>query len=120
MIILSDAFADIPVPAAGAMRLHLFRPAKPECQTWNLQLSNYWMQSLDYRFFTVCVNKHTAHYEPDGSVKIVIAAHDPGPKYPNWLNTLHHGQGGMLGRYVGAKVFPKEMKSKVMKLSELE
>ena len=92
----------------------------PECQTWNLQLSNYWMQSLDYRFFTVCVNKHTAHYEPDGSVKIVIAAHDPGPKYPNWLNTLHHGEGGMLGRYVGAKVFPKEMKSRVMKLSELE
>jgi Protein of unknown function (DUF1214) len=92
----------------------------PDCQTWNLQLSNYWMQSLDYRYFKVCVNKHTAHYEPDGSVKIVIAARDPGPKYPNWLNTLHHGEGGMLGRYVGAKVFPKEMKSKVVKLSELK
>ncbi len=91
----------------------------PECQTWNLQLSNYWMQSLDYRYFKVCVNKFTAHYEPDGSVKIVIAAHDPGPKYPNWLNTLGHGEGGMLGRYVGAKVFPKEMPARVVKLREL-
>ena len=25
----------------------------PECQTWNLQLSNAWMESLDYRFFRV-------------------------------------------------------------------
>jgi len=91
----------------------------PDCQTWNLQLSNYWMQSLDYRYFKVCVNKFTAHYEPDGSVKIVIAAHDPGPKFPNWLNTLGHGEGGMLGRYVGAKVFPKEMPAKVVKLGEL-
>jgi len=33
---------------------------------------------------------------------------------------LGHGEGGMLGRYVGAKVFPPEMKSKVVKLSELE
>ena len=91
----------------------------PDCQTWNLQLSNYWMQSLDYRYFKVCVNKFTAHYEPDGSVKIVIAAHDPGPKFPNWLNTRGHGEGGMLGRYVGAKVFPKEMPAKVVKLGEL-
>jgi hypothetical protein len=91
----------------------------PDCQTWNLQLSNYWMQSLDYRFFTVCVNKHTAHYEPDGSVVIVIAGRDPGPNYKNWLNTLGHHEGGMLGRYVGATVFPKEMPCRVMKLAEL-
>jgi hypothetical protein len=91
----------------------------PECQTWNLQLSNYWMQSLEYRFFKVCVNKHTAHYEPDGSVIIVIAARDPGPKYKNWLNTLGHHEGGMLGRLVGAKRFWPEMPAKVVKLSEL-
>lgn len=91
----------------------------PECQTWNLQLSNYWMQSLDYRFFTVCVNKHTAHYEPDGSVIIVIAGKDPGPKYKNWLNTLGHHDGGMLGRLVGAKRFWPEMPAKVVKLADL-
>ena len=45
----------------------------PDCQTWNLQLSNYWMQSLDYRYFQISVNKFVAEYEPDGSVIIVIA-----------------------------------------------
>jgi len=39
----------------------------PECQTWNLQLSNYWMESLEHRFFDISVNKFTARYEEDGS-----------------------------------------------------
>ena len=91
----------------------------PECQTWNLQVSDYWMESLDFRFFRVSVNKFTAHYEPDGSVKIVIAHQDPGPKYPNWLTTLGHDQGGMLGRLVGAKTFLPEFPAKVVKLAEL-
>ncbi len=34
----------------------------PECETWNFQLSNYWMQSLDYRNHPISVNKFTAHY----------------------------------------------------------
>ena len=82
-------------------------------------MSNYWMQSLDYRYFKINVNKFTAHYEPDGSVIILIAGRDPGPKYKNWLNTLGHGEGGMLGRYVGAKSFPKEMKCEKVKLADL-
>ena len=91
----------------------------PECQTWNLQLSNAWMESLDYRFFRVCVNRFTAHYEPDGSVRIVIAHADPGPRHPNWLDTCGHDQGGMLGRFVGAKHPPKEMPVELVKLAEL-
>jgi hypothetical protein len=91
----------------------------PECATWNLQLSNYWMESLEFRFFQISVNKFTAHYEDDGSVVIVVAHQDPGPKYPNWLNTLGHDQGGMLGRYVGADAQPAEMPAKVVKFSEL-
>jgi hypothetical protein len=91
----------------------------PECHTWNLQLSNYWMQSLDYRFFQTWINKFTAKYQPDGSVEIVIAHQDPGPKYPNWLNTLGHDQGGMNGRYVGAESPPKELWARVVKFSDL-
>jgi hypothetical protein len=77
------------------------------------------MQSLDYRYFQISVNKYTAHYEPDGSVIIIIAGRDPGPKYKNWLNTLGHREGGNLGRYVGAKVFPPEMKCTLVKLADL-
>jgi hypothetical protein len=91
----------------------------PECQTWNLQLSNSAMQSLDFRFFRICVNKHTARYEPDGSVNIIIAHQDPGPRYPNWLDTCGHDQGGMLGRYVGATRPPREMPTRLVKLQDL-
>lgn len=91
----------------------------PDCQTWNFQLSNAWMESLDYRFFNVCINKHTAYYEPDGSVKIVVANRDPGEKYPNWLNTCDHFEGGMLGRLVKAQRFLPEFPARVYPLAEL-
>ena len=91
----------------------------PACETWNLQVSNHWMQSLDYRFFKVCVNKFNAHYEPDGRVNIVLAHEDPGPRYPNWLNTLGHATGGMLGRYVKSVNPPKAMKCRLVKFAEL-
>ncbi len=91
----------------------------PECQTWNFQLSNAWMESLDFRFFPVSVNKHTAHYEADGSVNIVVANRNPGKAYPNWLHTCDHFEGGMLGRLVKSKLFPAEFPARVVKLSEL-
>ncbi len=43
-------------------------PEIPECQTWNFQLDNWWMESLDYRHHTTHVNTHTAHYDPAGRV----------------------------------------------------
>ncbi|MEZ4281882.1 MAG: DUF1214 domain-containing protein [Myxococcota bacterium] len=95
-------------------------PFLPECQTWNLQLSNFWMESLDHRFFNVWTNKFMARHEPDGSVKILIAHADPGPAHPNWLNTLGHDQGGMLGRIVGAAgPCPKEWETQVVKFADV-
>lgn len=91
----------------------------PECQTWNLQISNYWMQSLDYRFFPISVNKFTAEYAPDGSVEVVIAHRDPGPRYPNWLDTCGHDQGGMIGRYIGAKNPPRALEAEVVPFASL-
>jgi len=91
----------------------------PECETWNLQLSDYWMECLEFRFFQISVNKFTARYEDDGSVYIVLAASDPGSRYGNWLNTLGHDQGGMLGRYVGSTNPPKEMTSRIVPLASL-
>lgn len=91
----------------------------PPCNTWNMQLSNYWMESLDWRFFDICTNKETAHYEEDGSVTIVVAHQDPGSKYPNWLNTCGHDQGGMLARYIGSTNPPDKLGAEVVKFSEL-
>jgi hypothetical protein len=69
----------------------------PDCDSWNFQLNNYWMESLDYRFFTITVNKSSAVYNPDGSVQVIVAHHDP--HLPNWMNTCHHSEGTMLWRW---------------------
>ena len=90
----------------------------PDCTTWNLQLSDYWMQSLDYRHHRIHVNKHSAHYEDDGGVRIVIAHRDPGPSWPNWLTTQGHREGGMLFRWVQADEHPP-LETRVVHFAEL-
>ncbi|MCE7882720.1 MAG: DUF1214 domain-containing protein [Actinobacteria bacterium ATB1] len=88
----------------------------PECDFWNIQLANYWMESLDYRYYKVHLNKGTAEYNPDGSVRIVIAATDPGVS--NWLDTCGHDHGTMCVRWIGATEHP-DPKVTVVRLDEL-
>jgi hypothetical protein len=76
-------------------------PRIPECRFWNLQVNNYWMESLDYRFHRIHLNQHTARRAADGSVTIVLAHRDPG--HPNWLETAGHDNGTLCLRWVGAK-----------------
>lgn len=76
----------------------------PECQTWNFQLDNWWMESLDYRFHRIHVNKHTAKYEDDGGVRIVVSHTDPG--VPNWVETAGHEMGTMCWRWIDAEHHP--------------
>jgi len=73
----------------------------PECDSWNFQLNNYWMESLDYRYFTICINKASAVYEKDGRVKVIVAHTDPG--HPNWINTCGHTEGTMCWRWYRLK-----------------
>ena len=49
----------------------------PECEHWNFQLNNYWMESLDYQHFTIHINKHFATYQADQSVRLIVTHHDP-------------------------------------------
>lgn len=73
----------------------------PECDYWNLQINNYWMESLDYRYFNICINKHAAVRNADGSVTLVLAHADPA--LPNWLETAGHAMGTMCLRWIGSK-----------------
>ncbi|WP_419853721.1 DUF1214 domain-containing protein [Candidatus Poriferisodalis sp.] len=88
----------------------------PECEHWNFQLNNYWMESLDYRHFTVHTNMHLARYEDDGSVRLVVAHDDPG--LPNWLQTAGHTFGTMCFRWVRANEHPQPA-CRVVKLASL-
>ena len=75
----------------------LIEVTPPACESWNFQLNNYWMESLDYRYFTICINKHTAVYRSDGSVQVVVSHSDPG--IPNWIHTCGHSEGTMCWRW---------------------
>jgi len=76
----------------------------PRCEHWNFQLNNYWMESLDYRYHTISLNKHSAARRPDGSVRLVVAHRDPGVE--NWITTAGHDQGTMCFRWVRADAHP--------------
>lgn len=106
-----------------ALLIHFMPPQV--CQAWNFQLSNYWMESLDYRYHRICVNDHGAVREPDGSVRIVVS-HEPidtqdrggSWQHPNNLSTAGHSNGAMLLRYVGATDHP-QVHTRVMPLAEV-
>lgn len=83
----------------------VIRATPPECEYWNFQVNNYWIESLDYRFHKIDLNHTQAHYEPDGSFRLVIAHSDPG--VPNWLQTAGHTHGTMGLRWVNARHHPK-------------
>jgi hypothetical protein len=85
----------------------------PDCEYWNFQLNNWWMESLDYRYHRVTVNKHTARLNPDGTLTIVVAARDPG--FGNWIETAGHRSGTALLRWAGASAHPQP-RCRMMKL----
>lgn len=89
----------------------------PECEHRNVQVNNYWMESLDYRYHTIHTNKKLARYEDDGSVRLVVAHRDPG--LPNWLETAGHTSGTMCFRWIKASEHP-EPGTRVVNMSELE
>ena len=81
-----------------ALVVHI--PRIPDCDTWNLQVDNYWQESMDYRHYKSHLNKHTARPDPDGGVTVVIAHRDPG--HPNWLSTSGHRLGHFAMRWIRA------------------
>ena len=88
----------------------------PECEHWNFQLNNYWMESLDYRYHQIHTNKHLAQLEDDDSVRLIVAHENPG--LPNWLETAGHTSGTMCFRWVRTKEHPQP-RTRLVKLSSL-
>jgi len=89
----------------------------PECDHWNFQLNNHWMESLDYRYYQIHLNSGTAVTEPDGSIKVIVAHEDPG--HPNWIRTVGHNFGTMCFRWVQPEGEPPVPNTRVVKLADL-
>lgn len=88
----------------------------PKCDYWNFQLANYWLESLDYRYFAIHVNSHTARMRDDGSVRVVVSHENPG--VDNWLDPCGHPFGTMCWRWIGA-TDPPTPRTRVVKLEDL-
>jgi len=82
------------IEAAEALVVDLVPPS--DCPYWSLQLLDRWFQcSPDRR---TNLNDRQAAREADGTVRLVIAAADPG--HPNWIDTSGHRVGTMFFRWL--------------------
>jgi hypothetical protein len=71
----------------------------PRGRYWSVHLSNAWFESLDFASHpNASLNQSQAVREPDGSLRITVAARDPG--VPNWLDTAGHSEGYLLFRWL--------------------
>ena len=75
----------------------------PDCEGWNFQLNNIWMESLDYRHHNIHTNNGLAQLNHDGSVTLIIS---PTAQSGNWIDTAGHEKGTMLWRWTGATTHP--------------
>ncbi len=89
-----------------------FKPA--EVPYWGLDTTNYWFEPLSYLDHRSHYNNRTVRYEADGSVRIVIAARDPG--MPNWIDTRGHLEGPMIFRWSRTALPVPEIDAKLIRL----
>lgn len=75
----------------------------PDCEGWNFQINNIWMESLDYRHHSIHTNNGLAELNNDGTVTVIVSSK---PQDGNWINTASHSRGTMLWRWTGAKDHP--------------
>ena len=84
---------------------------------WGLDLTNYWFEPLSYEDHRSHVNNRTASFEPDGSVRIVIAEQRRGAS--NWIDLQGHREGMMLFRWSRSRDPLPAIASQVGKLADL-
>ena len=87
----------------------------PACDYWMFVLSNHWLETLDYTRHRITLNNHSAVLEPDGAVKIIVAARDPG--HPELARHRGHARGTIGVRWVGKGVAEVVPSASVVRLA---
>ncbi|MEZ4333040.1 MAG: hypothetical protein R3F35_14870 [Myxococcota bacterium] len=82
----------------------------PEAAYCSVALWNRFSQTVDPRVWRSTLNQQQAVREPDGSVKVVVAARDPG--HPNWLQTGGRRSGSLFWRFLLTQSPPGKIESK--------
>ena len=108
--------------AMGSFRLApdealVIEGTSPRCAFWNLCLWNPFMQTYDYRYERVTLYGGQTVHEPDGSLRIVVAARDPG--VPNWVSTADHPTRRIWFRWFLPEALPPRPQARVVRLGEL-
>jgi hypothetical protein len=89
----------------------------PACVFANIVLWNRYLQSFDYRYRRISLNRKQMQLEADGSYRIVIAARDPG--LPNWLSTEGRPSGTMFWRFLLPEGDIETPRTRVVALADL-
>ena len=89
----------------------------PDCEYWNFQLENFWMESLDYRHYPIHINDSSAIVKKDKSITITVS-HFP-INIENNLITEGRNNGAMLLRWIDAKNNPIP-EVKIKKIDSIE
>lgn len=90
--------------------------AAPQARYWNLHLGDVWWQVTDYANRQSSLNGRQVATDPDGRVRIVVSARDPG--VANWLDTAGIARGVALLRWYFTRDYP-EPAARVVRFDDL-
>ncbi|MCV7088553.1 DUF1214 domain-containing protein [Mycobacterium interjectum] len=99
-------------PVIGRWELHpgealIVEVQPPEGIYWSFSVGNPWWETIHYGRHQSSLNGHQAAVDPDGLVRMVLSAQDPG--VANWLDTAGHSNGPIILRCVRTKTAPTPM-----------
>lgn len=83
---------------------------------WSMMITNETYDTLDWYNNHACLNDSQAQVDPDGVLRVVLSAKDPG--VPNWLDTTGHRRGLVQGRWMECDT-PAVPKATKLPLSEV-
>ena len=73
--------------------------ALPDARLWSVQwLTDPWYENPDLANRSTSINGRHAHVGPDGVVRVVVSAADPG--VPNWLDVGGYSRGVLMMRWI--------------------
>ncbi len=76
----------------------------PSCRAFSLSLTDACFSTIDWMNAQSSLNRSQAVVDPDGVLRVVVGATDPG--VPNWLDTTGHEFGALQFRWTGTPTAP--------------